>query len=311
MAGDGGKPILKLAVAAPAAMAVAMLCGCSDGSGEIHLRNSTGNFVLTAAHRLDPATGLRGPNILHDPLLPGNTASIPHREGAVLAYDEAGDCYRPEPPEAPGDTLAVTLESLTAGNIHAGGGSVPVRLVNGLDVRVRRVAHRSEALRTQDFLGSATLWPAETLTVWSDSGRVAFWVKDQAGAVLAPPPISLENSPASLVVDSNDIFRGDSAVAAGAGPARLRVVNLLPGVELSALRLRALLDSAGPQPSSEAVIELSAPLDTMEAAVFSAARGRYFLETVLSDSTVMRTHPFTLRRDTSRIFLRPGLLEFP
>jgi hypothetical protein len=65
------------------------------------------------------------------------------------------------------------------------------------------------------------------------------------------------------------------------------------------------------QNSAAAEIEQSAPLDTMEAAVISAERGRYFLETVFADSTIMRTHPFALRRDTSHIFLRPGLLESP
>jgi len=302
---------LKLAPAAKAVLVLAMACSCSDGPGKTHLRNSTGDFVMTAAHRIDPATGLRGPNILGDPLLPGNTASVPPGDGDVLAYDEQGDCYRLGPPQGPGDTLVVTLESLTAGNIHAGAGSVPVRLVNGLEVRIRRVADRSEALQTQDFLGSATLWPAETLTVWADSGRLTFWVEDQAGAVLVPPAVSVTDSVVSLEVDSTDIFRGVSAATAGTGPVRLRVVNLIPGVGLSGLRLRALPDSAGVQPPGEAVIEISAPLDTMEAVVFSAERGRYFLETVFTDSTIMRTHPFALRRDTSRIFLRPGLLESP
>lgn len=302
---------MKLAKAAAVALVLAMACSCSDGPGKTHLRNSTGDFVLTAAHRLDPDTGLRGPNILGDPVLPGKTASIPHGNGEILAYDEQGDCYRPGPPQSPGDTLDVTLETLTAGNIHAGAGSIPVRLVNGLEVRIRRVADRSEALQTHDYLGSAALWPAETLTVWSDSGRVALWVEDQAGAVLVPPPVSVTDSPVSLAVDSAHIFRGDSAATAGTGPVRLHVVNLLTGVCLSVLRLRALPDSAGAQPPGEAVIELSAPLDTMEAAVFSAERGRYFLETVFADSTIMMTHPFALRRDTSRIFLRPGLLESP
>jgi hypothetical protein len=275
------------------------------------LVNRTGDYVLTGIHHVDPETGLRGPNLLPDPLLPGRSASIPAGGGLILAYDEDGDCYSPGPADSPGDTVRVAMDDLTSGNIHAGEGSVPVRLINGLQARVRRVTDRESPLEGHDYLGTAMLWPAETLTVWSDSGRTAFWVVDQAGAVLVPPPVTVGRSPVALVVDSLDIFAGYSPLTAGSGPARLRIVNLLADMDLAALRLRALPDSADSAGPAGSEIRFGAPPDTMRAAVLSADRGRYLLEVVLTDSTVLRTPSFPLRRDTSRIFLRPDILSAP
>jgi hypothetical protein len=287
---------------------IATLLAC-DGSGPVPVRNDTGGYVITAVHRTD-STGIRGPNLLADPLLPGQTAEVPPGDGRLLVYDEDGDCYVPTTPHSPGDTVAVSLEYLLAKDIHAGSGSIPIMLVNNLTMKIYRVTDRSLIMSDHDYLGTATLWPAETLTVWSEPAELDLWVVDQGGAVLSTGPLAVEPaSPGTVRVDSGMIYRGPVAASGGSGPLRLRVVNLLPATRLASLRLLALSDSAGPAVPNSPDPVLRERLDTLQAAVIACSTGRYRLEVVLPDSTRLSTAAFHLRRDTSRIFLRPSSLS--
>lgn len=299
---------MRRSTAVLAAAIIAILLAC-DGSGPVPVRNDTGGYVITAVHRTD-STGIRGPNLLADPLLPGQTAEVPAGAGRLLVYDEDGDCYAPEGGDSLEDTLAVSLEDLLANDIHAGSGSTPIMLVNNLTMKIYRVTDRSLMMSDHDYLGTATLWPAETLTVWAEPGTLHVWAVDQGGAVLRPEALPVESaSPGTLPIDSAAIYRGPVAATGGSGPLRLRVVNLLPATSASSLRLIALSDSAGPPGVPCEALALEEQLDTLQAAVMACSTGRYRLEAVLPDSTVLSTSPFRLHRDTSRIFLRPSSLN--
>lgn len=291
-----------------AVLALAIACSCGSGSEQYLLRNATGDFVITAVHRLDPATGLRGPDLLPDPLLPTATARIPAGEGRMLAYDELGDCYAVRTPEGPGDTVAIHLQGLLSHNIHAGGGSVPILLVNGLETMIVRVTEKSLAFSMHDYLESSTLWPAETLTVWAEPGTYHLWAEDEDGNALYPGSLQLEQTPESLKLSSEHLYRGDTTLAAGDGPSLLRAVNLLPEEGPLSLRLLSLPASADSPTGVAAELPEAARLDTMEAAVFRCPPGRYLLEAVTSDSAALRTAPIELGRDSMLVFLRPGTI---
>ena len=289
-------------------LALAIACSCGSESEQYLLRNATGDFIITSAHRIDPANGLRGPDLLPDPLLPAATARIPVGEGRILAYDELGDCYAVPHPEGPGDTVDIDLQALLSQNVHVGGGSVPILLVNGLETRIVRVTEKSLAFTMHDYLESSALWPAETLTLWDEPGTYHLWVEDEDGRVLYPGSLRLEQAPESLEISTEQLYRGDTTLTAGEGTSLLRAVNLLPQEGPLSLRLLSLPASADSPTAVAAVLPEAARLDTMEAAVFRCPPGRYLLEAAISDSAALRTAPIELHRDSMLVFLRPETL---
>ena len=285
-------------------LALAMVCACDGRRGPV-VRNATGDYVITAVHTLSVPNGIRGPNLLQDPLMPGESVALPSDGERLLAYDEDGDCYRLTTAVNAQDTLDIGLDLLVCGNIHYGRGAVPVRIINGLNVRIDRVAYAAAPLSGTDLLGVSALWPAETLTVWTEPGTLSIWVEDAGGRAFLPPPSPVDSAPATLLLEADHLFGGHDTVRAGFGPAVLQVVNLVPGEPLADLRLIPANDT-----SVTARLPEGGGLDTLAAAVFLCPEGSYALEAVLRKGPVLRTRTLRLTSEQGLPFyLRPESLH--